>query len=268
MRHVKFLLLCLLVLPAQPAFSQPKLFIEQGMLSIESGAGRVFAKHEVKGAELVISGARLRIDDVIEKTSATGQNLFFYQLSSFNQASKSWQPFCQRDPQGQQLALLYHGNVDAVKGYQAVSQISITCSAGVIAKCINWGYSPYADHPKAAALFNTCLRMARADYCGTGESYTRDGTLLNIYDRFGIQKSEPESEKEGLVFEAAWNENGALCVHHPRIQENIDIENLIKACPKKFSASNTGEACSQKNYPDALIYNDSRQTAAKRVDVQ
>ena len=261
MRSLQTAVFLLPLLLVQPVFSQPKLFLEQGVLSIETSEGKVFSKKEVKGAEFVLPPAvKIRIDDVTEKASAAGQALLFYQLSFFDTAAQSWQPYCDKDPQGNQLALFYYGHVDQEKGYQPVNKISITCSSGVIAKCMTWGYSPYAEHTNAAALFNACLRMARADYCGNGKGYTRNGTLINIYDNLGIQKRGDIQEDQELAFEAAWNEKGAVCVHHSRIQENIDIEGLIRACPEKFSAANTGESCSQKRYPDALLYNDSRQS--------
>lgn len=262
MRSLQAAVFLLPLLLVQAAFGQSKLFIEQGVLSIETNEGKIFSKKEVKGAEFVLPpDVKIRVDDVMEKTSASGNPLFFYQLSVFDAATQLWNSYCDKDPQGQQLALFYYGHADAENGYQAAQKISITCSSGVIAKCITWGYSPYADHAKAAALFNTCLRMARADYCGNGKGYTKNGMSINIYDNYGIQVSDNDKE---LAFEAAWNENGAMCVHHSRVQENIDIEGLIKACPEKFSAANTGESCSQQRYPDALIYNDSKQTKISR----
>jgi hypothetical protein len=32
-----------------------------------------------------------------------------------------------------------------------------------------------------------CFRMMPADYCGNGNPHTRDGTLIEIWDREGIQ---------------------------------------------------------------------------------
>ena len=65
--------------------------------------------------------------------------------------------------------------------------LQIMCSAGVVAKCMRWGYSPYGDHDQAGDRFNACLRMARADYCGDGVATTRDGTSINVFDTLGIQ---------------------------------------------------------------------------------
>ena len=52
---------------------------------------------------------------------------------------------------------------------------------GVIAKCIDWGYPPWAtEYPETVAreYHQLCTRMAVADYCGEGRSNTLDGTPL------------------------------------------------------------------------------------------
>ena len=41
--------------------------------------------------------------------------------------------------------------------------------------------------------------MLRVDYCGDGRSRTRDGTAVDIYDRVGVQRSDPVA---GVGFEA------------------------------------------------------------------
>lgn len=94
----------------------------------------------------------------------------------------------------------------------ATATASYSCVSGVIAKCVMWGYAPWRT---GAALHQTCTRMARADYCGTGVSFTKNGTLIDVFDVAGIQS--PESGPE-LLFEAGWNENGATCVSRPRYE--------------------------------------------------
>ncbi|RYZ39124.1 MAG: hypothetical protein EOO71_21305 [Myxococcaceae bacterium] len=54
---------------------------------------------------------------------------------------------------------------------------------GVIAKCIDWGYAPWAgSYPDdvARGYHQLCTHMARADYCGEGRSNTLDGTPLSF----------------------------------------------------------------------------------------
>lgn len=47
--------------------------------------------------------------------------------------------------------------------------------------------------------YNACVRMVRADNCGNGRGFTRDGTLIDIYDRIGVQTSDADPS---LSFEA------------------------------------------------------------------
>jgi hypothetical protein len=71
----------------------------------------------------------------------------------------------------------------------------------------------------------------RADYCGDGRGWTHDGTLIDIYDRLGIQKAE---HREGMRFEAAWGIGGAVCVSHTRIPERLTLNALQAMCPDKL----------------------------------
>jgi hypothetical protein len=85
-----------------------------------------------------------------------------------------------------------------------------SCTAGVIAKCVVWGYRPW---DVGADMHEACTRMARADYCGNGVPHTEEGTLIDLYDTRGIQMPVAD---DGLSFEAAWNEDGAVCVRESR----------------------------------------------------
>ncbi|WP_147443814.1 ADYC domain-containing protein [Corallococcus sicarius] len=92
---------------------------------------------------------------------------------------------------------------------------------GVIAKCIDWGYPPWAGaYPEATArdYHQLCTRMAMADYCGEGRSNTLDGTPLTF---MGIQNAlargsdghVPQTQgREGYALEAVWqmSECGAV----------------------------------------------------------
>jgi hypothetical protein len=88
--------------------------------------------------------------------------------------------------------------------------VSFSCTAGVLAKCVRWGYAPWTV---GAELHQTCTRMARADYCGMGVSFTKDGTLIDLYDTRGIQTPTGEAS---LLFEAGGGPNGAVCVSRTR----------------------------------------------------
>jgi hypothetical protein len=53
--------------------------------------------------------------------------------------------------------------------------------------------------------------MIRADYCGNGIPYTRDGNPINVYDVFGIQ-----TDTQSWPIDAGWNQHGAVCARKTR----------------------------------------------------
>ncbi len=87
---------------------------------------------------------------------------------------------------------------------------TFSCRAGVIAKCALWGYEPWSI---GAELHQACTRMARADYCGDGTAHTEEGTLIDLFDRHGIQTPVGDAR---MSFEAGWGPDGATCVSQPR----------------------------------------------------
>ena len=93
-------------------------------------------------------------------------------------------------------------------------QFTLSCLTGVLAKCVRWGYRPWEGGPKQE-LLKACVRAARADYCGTGRSYTCPGARVDIIDRYKIQVREPDPR--GQVLEADWGPDGASCLNFARL---------------------------------------------------
>jgi hypothetical protein len=89
---------------------------------------------------------------------------------------------------------------------------SFACTKRDAAFCITTGYHD-DQGDNQAQLFEACTRMMRADYCGDGRSYTKDGTFISTWDNKGIAE-EPSIPQ--LVFEAAWNRKGVVCWARPR----------------------------------------------------
>jgi len=108
------------------------------------------------------------------------------------------------------------------------STFTFACEGFALAKCVHAGYRPWASsscrpeakgcRPESLEPFHrACVRMLRADYCGDGTSYTRDGTLINFYDGLGIQADEAD-----WPFEAEWTPSGARCAARKRIERSAD----------------------------------------------
>lgn len=72
---------------------------------------------------------------------------------------------------------------------EGTDELPFFVGGGVIAKCIDWGYPPWAGaYPQNLAMkyHQLCTRMAMADYCGEGRSNTLDGTPLSF---MGVQNA-------------------------------------------------------------------------------
>lgn len=131
--------------------------------------------------------------------------------------------------------------------------VTYSCESGAIAKCARWGYAPWKA---GTAVHQACTRMVRADYCGTGVSYTRNGTAIDMFDAQHIQ--EPANEA-GFLFEAGWNENGAACASRTRFDaRNANGDAVMPSCWKNLPACSTFEEAKTNG---ATIGNASRPQA-------
>lgn len=142
------------------------------------------------------------------------EDLFLYEVE-YQASDFTWQPAC-RDSTGTPVfALPVQGRwdfrQDVVGGGSKIddpARFTFACMGGAIAKCTLWGYRPWVTHNgvSLAPYHQACTRLVRADYCGTGRSYTQTGNRINLYDDLDIQQ-----DTEDWWFEAEWDENGARC---------------------------------------------------------
>lgn len=103
---------------------------------------------------------------------------------------------------------------------------TFSCLDGAVGKCVAWGYRADID-PAKTDLHAACVRMARADYCGTGRPFTCDGTDIDIVDRAGIQKRAADTKGEQL--EADWTKDGAACLGFARMPGCAPAQKALKA---------------------------------------
>jgi hypothetical protein len=195
----------------------------------------------------------IRIDNV--ETDPADSDITLYQMSTRDRLTGAWTNLCEPNAQGVRKGFPLSGAFDHNLDYHPDAPgFSLTCVAGVEAKCVRWGYKPWIERDGGVSmvdLYRTCTHMARADYCGDGIGATRTGTRIDLYDVAGINKPETEAV---MPFEAAWGTHGAICVRHTRLPDVLDLERLIKRCPRL--AEKVGEACSEKAQ-GALLYNRS-----------
>ncbi len=172
---------------------------------------------------------KLRIETMERSPQNNFKDVYFYTVTYPTQ--EGWLPLCGVDEAGNPLkAIPLIGHWDLGQGvagggsYLDNNQVfTFACEKFVIAKCVMAGYKPWSKTwicnqsgdctiQSLAGHHQACTRLLRADYCGNGTSYTQDGVTINMYDGAGIR-----IDVNQWLFEAEWDENGAVCVVNERI---------------------------------------------------
>lgn len=198
--------------------------------------GSILDDEALSGLELRLEGQPthlIRIDGVAPDAHALGSPLPFYDVSLGVPGSGRWEKLCQPDPHGRTSAI-------AVPGYWTEDgrfvrappgAFSFACTAGAQAKCVQFGYPPWATGPDGASLapyHAACVRMVRADYCGDGTPHTVPGVAIQMFDRAGVH-ARPSSPYG--TFEALWGPEGAVCLARARRPE-FPLASILRRCPR------------------------------------
>ena len=215
--------------------AQARLRVEGTRFVVEAASGKSRSGPALIGTELDLGDLGVvRVLAVERDAKARFKELWLHTLVLRQPGELQFSAFCAPDPQGDTRVVVYPGYFNAQRRYIADrARFSISCTSGVEAKCLRWGYLPWRKAPRTGEslvrYFESCINLARADYCASDQPATRDGTLIDVYDHIGIQQREPGSDE--LSFEAGWNIGGAVCVHHTRIPENFSMQELPNRCP-------------------------------------
>jgi hypothetical protein len=186
-----------------------------------------------------------------------------YHLLVIDAQTGDLRELCGPDVQGEHWAFPLRGQWDGQGRHWSDAGYTLTCADGAQGKCVRFGYKPWKVSPNGIRLdayHQACIRLVRADYCG-GRGTTRDGMLIDIYDTIGIQSPDPHPDTEGVRFEAAWNAQGAVCVAHTRVPENVSLLQLGKQCARligRLGDTVCTEAGSGRWGEQVLLYNRSR----------
>jgi hypothetical protein len=249
-RSIELALALAIVVPSTSA-AQTGLLAVGTEFVLTTPAGRTLRSADLVGAKLNLAfdgrQVELTIRSVVEDGQSVGGRVLLHHIVVTNEAG-GHVDLCAPDADGRSLGFPLpdgHGGFD------------ITCTSGAIGKCIRWGYRPWEERPggpKLTALHQACVHMARADYGGDGRATTRDGVRIDLYDDFGI---ETPGDDPSLGFEAGWTEQGAVCVNHPRIAENVTLTEIEARWPRL--AGKTGAICTEAfaRAHGALLFNRS-----------
>jgi hypothetical protein len=250
-----------LMCPAQAqAGDAPTIDIEGTEFMVRLPDGRVLRSAELVGTVLGLrSGLRIRIE-AVEREQDQQRRPSWLHTFAVQQADGTWANLCRIGPDGRRAGFPIPGRAapDATVVDAQPGVFEISCTAGAQAKCIRFGYRPWEAGPDGRSLrglYNACIRMVRADYGGEGHGTTRDGTVIDVYDAWRIQTPDMNDEHD---FEAAWGPEGAVCVRHARIKENVSLDELERQYPRL--RGRTGTVCTEEfaRSHGALLFNRSR----------
>ena len=237
----------------------PSLSVAGTLLVVALPDGRVLTSPELHGAVLDVADEvgrvmTVRIEAAVRDSSDADGDVWLHRFSVLDAATGVWGELCTAGPDGTAAGFPLAGRwTRDGRHLRDPSGFAVTCTSGATGKCVRMGYKPWRqlggealwDHHQA------CVRMVRADYGGDGVSHTREGTRIDVYDRLGIQRPEPDPG--GLAFEAAWGPDGAICIRKTRIPDVISPGELAQRYPRL--AAGIGPACSDA--VPALLWNRS-----------
>lgn len=221
------------------------------------GAGTELLARDESGAPVTF-----RVDAVDRDAADPDGDVYLYSLSYRDAPDGAYKTYCLPDRDGKTLAIPLSGYWDSTRAYvPAPDVITFACTNSPLAKCVRWGYKPWktVNGVSLRDYHLACVRMTRADYCGDGRPHTREGTLIDMYDRAGIQKRQ---EQPDLMFEAAWGPGGAVYVSRPRI--GGAVEKIVALCPDRLQGRTSLDApgldreAVTARWPEALLFNDSK----------
>jgi hypothetical protein len=239
---------------AQPA-EVTSLEVEGSQFKATMSDGRVLHSPELVGATLTIASAagamKIRIDAVEpdpgdEKHAVAASNAVMLHIFSFQTPDGTWKNLCEAGPDGRRQGFPIAGRAkgDGTIEPSEPGVFELTCTGGAQGKCVRFGYRPWekrADGSSMWAMYNTCIRLVRADYAGDGRGTTRNGQPIDIYDFRGVQSPGDDPAHD---FEAGWSPEGDVCVRHVRVKENANLASLERDVPRL--KGRTGKICTEE----------------------
>lgn len=213
-------------------------WLREGRIVGLTAEGRFVGKKKMIGAVFQAtlddgSSIAIRLDGVTRGTEPYERRLFFYE--AVFESEQGWLPLCGQDGDGEPVqAIALEGSWDlsegtATGGARVEDEVSFTlaCRGHVLAKCVEAGYAPWRRirvcaagegcHKETLARHHqACTRLLRADYCGDGTPHTEEDLVINLYDALEIRV-----DVDAWIFEAEWDEHGAVCMQTPRLSDQV-----------------------------------------------
>jgi len=202
--------------------------------------GTVLKGQDLAGATISVAfldenqPRRIRLSRITTDPMDSEGEVLLYDMQLLDPTTGAATPLCEHEVAGKHWAFPLRGKWDRNGRRISDNGFTLTCAADAQGKCVRFGYKPWKTTGSGISLADyhqACVRMVRADYCGN-QGTTKNGMLIDLYDRLGIQRQAKSDGQDGLRFEAAWNAKGAVCVAHTRVPQNMTIARLARTCPR------------------------------------
>jgi hypothetical protein len=242
--------------------------VDGTVLRVRLASEKILSGSDLTGATLTLAQPnaaplRVLVESVEPDPLDPNHEMLLYHFLAVDAGTGQTRELCGPDSRGERWAFPLRGQWDVEGRHQSYEGYTLTCADGAQGKCVRFGYKPWKTLPNGVRLdayHQACIRLVRADYCG-GHATTKDGTLIDAYDKIGIQAPDPNPHAAGVRFEAAWNTGGAVCVAHTRVPEKVTLRQLGEQCPRlvgRLGESACTEAESGRWGEPVLMYNRSR----------
>jgi hypothetical protein len=237
---------------AQTPSAVSSISVEGTEIVVKLANDRVLRSKELVGATLDVrfegQPAKVRIAGIELDPGDKSKTVWLHTMET-RQADGTWQNLCSPGPDGSQQGFPLQ---------DAKGSLELTCSSGALGKCVRFGYRPWANGPDGTSLgpqHAACVRMVRGDYGGSNGPFTKNGMSIDLYDAQGIQNADNAPDQ---TFEAGWTPEGAVCVHHVRVKENVTLAALEEKFPRL--KGRTGAICTEEfaRSLGALVFNRSK----------
>lgn len=226
--------------------------------------------------ELIMSGAggELRIRRSEKTGTSIISTLYFLDYRTVTPGNTGpWVDYCGTSGGG---AIPISGYYDFRRTHESGAWISFACADSAAQKCNHWGFAAGNAGPtdKNWQHHQACTGMTNANYCGTGQSFTREKTPILIRDAvLGYGNDQPNNFGHPAVMpghpdvhyiEAGWLPNGRpLCLSKLRWHA-LSPNQCGAALPDpRYQSSAEAKFCDQWTIPQlfaagAILVNGSK----------
>ena len=196
---------------------------------------------------LLINGGLfvLSFNDIQLDNNNPGGDVYLYDISVYDVLNDVSSPLCTQDGDpAPAIPLRNYWDAETGDRIDDSAVVTFACRGGALAKCVDWGYRPWASGTRCDPQTNTCeqfsltefhqacTRMVRNDYCGDGTAYTLNGTLIDAYDRLNPNiQAEATADHPLWGVEAEWGPDGAVCAGTSLRLQHLDEQGVPYTYP-------------------------------------